>query len=47
VLKGANPADLPIEVISRRVLVINLATAREIGVTIPPNLLQRAHYIIE
>jgi putative ABC transport system substrate-binding protein len=42
VLKGANPADLPIEVVSRRVLAINLATAREIGVTIPPEVLQRA-----
>jgi putative ABC transport system substrate-binding protein len=47
VLRGAKPADLPIEVISRRALVINLATAREIGVTIPPDVLQRADNIIE
>jgi putative ABC transport system substrate-binding protein len=47
VLRGAKPADLPIEVISRRVLVINLATARAIGVGIPPRVLQRADNIIE
>jgi putative ABC transport system substrate-binding protein len=47
VLRGANPADLSIEVISRRVLAINLATAREIGVTIPRGVLQRADGIIE
>ncbi|HYB43338.1 MAG TPA: ABC transporter substrate binding protein, partial [Candidatus Methylomirabilis sp.] len=47
VLRGAKPADLPIEVISRRVLMINLATARAIGVSIPPRLLQRADNIIE
>jgi putative ABC transport system substrate-binding protein len=47
VLRGAKPADLPIEVISRRVLVINVATARAIGVTIPPRVLQRADNIIE
>jgi putative ABC transport system substrate-binding protein len=47
VLRGANPADLPIEVISRRVLVINVATARAIGVTVPHSVLQRADKIIE
>jgi putative ABC transport system substrate-binding protein len=46
-LRGPKPPDLPIEVISRRVLVINLATAPEIGVTIPPRVLQRADNIIE
>jgi len=46
VLRGAKPADLPIEVISRRVLVINVAIARAIGVTIPPRVLQRADNII-
>jgi len=47
VLRGAKPADLPIEIIARRVLVINLATARAIGVGIPPRVLQRADTIIE
>lgn len=46
VLRGANPADLPIEVISRRVLVISLVTARAIGMGIPPRVLQRADNII-
>jgi putative ABC transport system substrate-binding protein len=47
VLRGANPADLPIEVVSRRVLAINLSTARQIGVEIPPAVRQRADNIIE
>lgn len=47
VLRGANPADLPIEVVSRRVLAINLSTARQIGVVIPPAVRQRADNIIE
>ena len=47
VLRGAEPADLPIEVITRRVLAINVATARRIGVTIPPGVLQRADNVIK
>jgi putative tryptophan/tyrosine transport system substrate-binding protein len=47
VLRGAKPADLPIEVISRRVLAINMKTARQIGVTIPPDVIKRADTIID
>ena len=47
ILKGAKPGELPIEVITRRELVFNLKMAREIGVTIPPELLQRADRVIQ
>ena len=47
ILKGAKPGDLPIEVITRHVLVIDLKTAREIGVTIPPELLKRADQVLQ
>jgi putative ABC transport system substrate-binding protein len=47
ILQGAKPGDLPVQRLTQLHLIVNLKTAREIGVTVPPEVLKQAERVIE